>query len=93
VTRGVLLARDVATINVPTIVIAGELDRVESVGFLKAKLVPRIPHAVLYVLPGTGHLSPLESSQELARLIRDFADARATGETNGANGEMTGTAS
>jgi pimeloyl-ACP methyl ester carboxylesterase len=71
------ITRDVAAINVPTSVIAGELDQVESVGLLKAELLPRIPHALLHVLPGTGHLSPLESSGELARLISDFADARA----------------
>jgi pimeloyl-ACP methyl ester carboxylesterase len=87
------ITREVAAINVPTIVIAGELDRVDSVGTLKAELLSRIPHAVLHVLPGTGHLSPLESSQELAELIRDFADARAAGETNVTNGKTTATAS
>jgi pimeloyl-ACP methyl ester carboxylesterase len=56
-------------------------------------LLSRIPHAVLHVLPGTGHLSLLESSQELAQLIRDFADARAAGETNVTNGKTTATAS
>jgi pimeloyl-ACP methyl ester carboxylesterase len=71
---------DVAAINAPTIVIAGELDRVDGVSLLKAELLSRIPHAVLHILPGTGHLSPLVSSRELARLIGDFADARATGE-------------
>jgi pimeloyl-ACP methyl ester carboxylesterase len=88
-----LLTRDVVAINVFTIAIAGELDRLESVGLLKAELLSRIPHAVLHALPGTGHLSPLESSLELVRLIREFADAWATGETNGANGKTTGTAS
>ena len=78
------ITRDVAAIEVPTIVIAGELDRVDNVDTLKAELLPRIPHAILHLLPGTGHLSPLESSEDLAGLIRDFADARAAGETNGA---------
>ena len=70
---------DVAAIDVPTIVIAGELDRVETVGELKAKLLSRVPHAVLHVVPGTGHLLPLESPQELTRLVAQFADARAAG--------------
>jgi hypothetical protein len=61
---------------VPTVVIAGELDQVDSVGLLKAELLSRIPHAVLNVLPGTGHLSPLESPQELGRLVGDFADTQ-----------------
>jgi len=87
------ITREVAAINVPTVVIAGELDRVGSVGLLKAELLSRIPHAVLHVLPGTGHLSPLESSQELARLACDFADARAVGEPSGTNVETTGAVS
>jgi pimeloyl-ACP methyl ester carboxylesterase len=73
------ITRDVAAINAPTVVIAGELDRVDSVGLLKAELLSRIPHAALHVLPGTGHLSPLESSQELARLIRDFVNTLEVG--------------
>jgi pimeloyl-ACP methyl ester carboxylesterase len=39
---------------------------------LKAELLSRIPHASLQVLPGTGHLSPLESPLEIARHIGDF---------------------
>ena len=57
--------------------------KVDSVDTLKAELLPRIPRAALHVLPGVGHLSRLESSQELARLIGDFADARATIELDG----------
>jgi pimeloyl-ACP methyl ester carboxylesterase len=76
------ITREVAAIDVPTIVIAGELDPVDSVGLLEAQLLSRIPHAVLHVLPGTGHLSPLESPQELGRLIAEFADARAAAEPN-----------
>ena len=74
------ITREAAAIDAPTIVIAGECDRIDSVGLLKAELLSRIPHAVLHVLPGAGHLSPLESSDELAQLIGDFADARAAGE-------------
>jgi pimeloyl-ACP methyl ester carboxylesterase len=68
------ITREVTAIKVPTIVIAGELDRVDTIDLLKAELLSRIPHAVLHVLPGTGHLSPLESPQEVARLIGDFVD-------------------
>jgi hypothetical protein len=77
----------VTAINVPTIVIAGELDRVDSVGLLKAELLARVPHAVLHILPATGHLSPLESPQELGRLIGNFADARVASEPNGTDGK------
>ncbi|GLS18185.1 hydrolase [Labrys miyagiensis] len=73
------ITRDVAAINVPTIVIAGELDRVDSVDLLKKELLPRIPHAALHVVPGTGHLSPLESPEEVAKLVRDFVELEAAG--------------
>lgn len=66
---------EVTAITAPTLVIAGEADRVDGVGLLKAELLSRVPHAVLRVLPGTGHLSMLESPRELARIIAEFADA------------------
>jgi pimeloyl-ACP methyl ester carboxylesterase len=66
------ITKDVANIDVPTIVIAGELDRVDSVEMHKAELLPRIPHAKLHVVAGTGHLSPLESADEVAQLIHRF---------------------
>jgi pimeloyl-ACP methyl ester carboxylesterase len=40
------ITRDVAAIDVPTVVIAGELDRVDSVDLLKAELLSRVPQAV-----------------------------------------------
>lgn len=66
---------EVAAIEVPTLVIAGELDRVDPIAVLQAQLLPHIRHAVLHQLPGTGHLSPLESPAEVAALIRSFVDS------------------
>jgi pimeloyl-ACP methyl ester carboxylesterase len=59
----------VASIDVPTIVISGELDQVDRVATLQAELLPRIPHAAMHVLPGTGHLSPLEAPAKVAQVI------------------------
>ncbi len=67
----------VSAIAVPTWVIAGELDRVDSVSTLEAELLARIPHAVMHVLPGTGHLSPLESPRDVAELIGKFLSSLA----------------
>jgi pimeloyl-ACP methyl ester carboxylesterase len=64
----------VGAIAVPTLVIAGEQDRVDSVATLERELLPRIPGAVMRVVPGTGHLSMLESPDEVARLIAEFAE-------------------
>lgn len=64
-----------ASIDVPTIVISGELDKVDSIETLEAELLPRIPHAALHVLPETGHLSPLEAPGEVAGRIARFVAA------------------
>jgi pimeloyl-ACP methyl ester carboxylesterase len=66
------IAAQVGEINVPTLVIAGELDRVDPPIRLRTELLARIPQAVMHVLPGTGHLSMLESPDEVAGLIADF---------------------
>jgi pimeloyl-ACP methyl ester carboxylesterase len=60
-------------IAAPTLVIACELDRVDSVETTKSELLPSIPGSVLHVLPATGHLSPLESPADLVQLIEQFA--------------------
>jgi len=67
------ITREVASIRVPTIVIAGELDRVDSVELHKAEVLTRIANSVIHVLPATGHLSPLEAPKEVAGLIDAFA--------------------
>lgn len=66
------IAAEVGDINVPTLVIAGELDRVDPPIRLQAELLPRFPQAVMHVLPGTGHLSMLESPDAVATFIADF---------------------
>ncbi len=63
----------VGGINKPTLVISGDLDRVDRIEMLKQELLPRIPQAQLQVLAGVGHLSPLEAPMEVAKLIWDFA--------------------
>jgi pimeloyl-ACP methyl ester carboxylesterase len=45
---------------------------VDPVEILQAELLSRIPQARLHVLPGTGHLSPLESPQGVAEAIDHF---------------------
>lgn len=62
-------------IDVPTIVISGELDRVDRVETLQAEVLPRIPHAAMHILPGIGHLSPLEAPAEVARIMASFVEA------------------
>ena len=67
------ITAEVGKIDVPTIVLAGELDKVDTVDTLKRELLPRIPQARLDVVPDTGHLSMLEAPEDVARLIGEFA--------------------
>lgn len=69
------ISAEVAAIKAPTVIIAGELDKVDPVAVLRAEVLPRIARSVLRVLPGTGHLSPLESAAELAGLIEAFVSS------------------
>jgi pimeloyl-ACP methyl ester carboxylesterase len=62
----------VASIGVPTLVISGEQDRVDPPAVLQRELLPRIPQATLHLLPGVGHLSPLEAPAEIAGRIGAF---------------------
>ncbi|MFL9875274.1 alpha/beta fold hydrolase [Paraburkholderia megapolitana] len=65
----------VASIDVPTIVVSGELDQVDRIATLETELLPRIPQAVMHIVPGAGHLLPLEAPAELARIIGRFVAA------------------
>jgi pimeloyl-ACP methyl ester carboxylesterase len=67
------ISAQVGAIDVATLVISGERDRVDPPDLLKAELMSRIPQSVMKVLPDTGHLSMLESPAELAHLIGEFA--------------------
>ncbi|USI72970.1 alpha/beta fold hydrolase [Sphingomonas morindae] len=62
-------------IEVPTIVISGEDDRVDPPAILRRELLPRVPQAQLHLLAGVGHLSPLEAPGAIADLVRTFARA------------------
>ena len=67
------ITAEVAAIEVPVIVVSGEDDRVDPPEILRRELIPRIDTAQLTVLPGVGHLLPLEAPREIARLIGTFA--------------------
>lgn len=72
------ISGSLSAISVPTLIVVCELDKVDTVEATKAELLPRIPHAALQVVPATGHLSPLESPEELVALIDGFAAQQAS---------------
>jgi pimeloyl-ACP methyl ester carboxylesterase len=65
-----------ATINVPTLIIAGEDDSVPLSEFELMR--ERIAESELRVVPRAGHYAALEMPQEFGRLLREFLDAVAS---------------
>ncbi len=64
------------SIRVPTMILAGEKDRERPLSAQRSEVVSRIPGAELVVIPGAGHLLPLEAPEEVATAIRTFLGGR-----------------
>ncbi len=64
-----------ATINVPTAVLAGMLDRVSTPAELR-ELADMVPGAAYFPLQEMGHYAPYEQPETVGPLIRGFLDAR-----------------
>lgn len=62
----------VAKINVPTLIIAGENDIVDTPDRLEKEVLSLIPGSEMIVIPDVGHLSMLEKPSVVAKLIGDF---------------------
>ena len=63
---------EVSRITVPTLVVSGAHDQVDTTERLRQELLPYIAGAQLTVLPGVGHLSMLESPRAVAQAIEQF---------------------
>ncbi|MCQ8278429.1 alpha/beta fold hydrolase [Acetobacteraceae bacterium KSS8] len=74
------VSADLGRIDVPVLVIGGEKDKVDSVELLKTAVLPALPGAALTVIPGVGHLLPLEAPRDVAEAIIGFL-RRLAGET------------
>jgi pimeloyl-ACP methyl ester carboxylesterase len=59
-------------VEVPILVLAGQHDKVEPPDVLAEHLLPLIPHAEMTLIDDTGHLSPLEAADQVARHIATF---------------------
>jgi pimeloyl-ACP methyl ester carboxylesterase len=58
------------------LVIAGGADKVDPVDAHKSELLPRLSDVEFHVLPGIGHLVPLQAPAEVAELVSTFLDQR-----------------
>lgn len=66
------ISAEVSKIEVPTLILAGENDRVDSVEQHRREVLPRIAAATLEIVAGSGHLSPIEAPDQLIAAIRRF---------------------
>ncbi|MBC6608675.1 alpha/beta hydrolase [Hymenobacter sp. BT188] len=63
-------------IAVPAVVIAGDADAVMSPSLHGLETLPHLPpDTPLEIIGGAGHLLPLEAPQEVAALLREFAES------------------
>lgn len=65
---------EVALLEVPLLVLAGEQDHAYSVA-LSQQIVDASGHGDMYVIPDAGHSVALEAPESVAQRIRDFAGA------------------
>ena len=66
------ISPEVAKINVPTILLAGELDQVDSIERHKAEVLAYLPNARFKIIEGSGHLIPIDEPVQLAKEIASF---------------------
>jgi pimeloyl-ACP methyl ester carboxylesterase len=59
-------------VDIPVLVLAGNHDKVEPPAVLADHLLPVMSRASMIVLDDTGHLSPLEVPDQVARHITTF---------------------
>ena len=71
VTRRSNISEQIKEITAPTLVIVGELDAATPVEKSRA-IQAAIPGARLEIIPGAGHMTPIEKPEEVTRLIIEF---------------------
>jgi pimeloyl-ACP methyl ester carboxylesterase len=76
--RGMAIRRDfrpqLASIDVPTLVIVGEHDAISTVDEMRS-IAAGIPHAQFIVIPHAGHMSPLEEPDEFLKALVPFLES------------------
>ncbi|MFD6418161.1 alpha/beta fold hydrolase [Streptomyces sp. NPDC060194] len=71
----VALDENVGRLTVPTAVIAGSVDRLTPLPHAR-RLAGELPHCTgLLLLPGMGHMTPMEAPEAVTQAIRDLAAA------------------
>lgn len=66
-------SRRIGTLGIPALVIAGEKDGSLGPEAARGLVLPHLANARFEVIPGSGHMIPLEAPERLTMLIREFA--------------------
>jgi pimeloyl-ACP methyl ester carboxylesterase len=66
------ISPEVAKINVPTVLVAGELDQVDTIERHQTEVLAYIPKAEFKIIKGSGHLIPIDAPLQLAKEIASF---------------------
>ena len=66
------ISAELSKISVPTLILAGEEDHLDSVEQHRRKVLARIPNARLQVVTGSGHLVPIDEPEQLVQAIAQF---------------------
>ena len=68
------ISAHVSQMDVPTLVLAGEMDRLDSVDQHRREVIARIPGSKIEIIKGSGHLLPIDEPIQTAQAIRRFVD-------------------
>jgi len=66
------ISLEVAMIDVPTVLLAGELDQVDSIERHQTEVLAYIPKTEFKIIKGSGHLIPIDEPLQLAKEIANF---------------------
>jgi pimeloyl-ACP methyl ester carboxylesterase len=66
------ISSEVAKINVPTVLLAGELDQVDSIERHMTEVLAYLPKTEFKIIKGSGHLIPIDEPMQLAKEIAGF---------------------
>jgi pimeloyl-ACP methyl ester carboxylesterase len=64
---------EVAKVDVPVAVIAGDADKVAPLDVVKAHILPAFRNPETHFLKNKGHLLPIEARRELVEILGKFA--------------------
>jgi pimeloyl-ACP methyl ester carboxylesterase len=75
-TYGILedISTELRKISLPTLLLAGELDRLDSIEQHRREILTRIPNARLEIIHNSGHLVPIDEPVQLASAIAQFVE-------------------